>query len=460
MGKIHLIGIGGTGLSAIARVLLERGYAVSGSDRQDSPLAEGLRAAGAQVNIGHAAELVNGAELVIRSSAVPDENVEVQAALRAGVPVLKRADYLGEMLADQMTIAVAGSHGKTTTTGMVAWMLTALNQDPGFIVGGTVANLRTNARAGKGRLFVIEADEYDHMFLGLRPKLAVVTNIEYDHPDFFATAEDFRGAFRDFADRLTEDGTLLVCADDQGAMALRDDLLQSEKLCLSYSIAGREKADVDYRADRLGVQVGAGYRFEVYRHDDFLAEVTLRVPGEHNVRNALAALAVADLLGLNLNKAALALGDYRGVGRRFEVLGEAKGVTVIDDYAHHPTEIRATLAAARECYPGQRIWVVWQPHTYSRTRELREGFANAFGDADRVLVSAVYAAREERPDDFSIEEVIKEMTHPEVRYIQALGDIGEYLMGHLVQGDVVLVLSAGDATMVSAQLVQRLLEEE
>jgi UDP-N-acetylmuramate--alanine ligase len=461
MTHVHLIGIGGTGLSAIALVLLERGYTVSGSDRQISPLAQRVRQAGAQVFHGHSPENVRGADLVVRSSAIPDDNSEVQAALKAGVPVLKRADYLGQLMRDQNTIAVAGTHGKTTTTAMIAWVLTALGQDPSYIIGGVSTNLGTNAHAGKGDTFVVEADEYDRMFLGLNPNLAVVTNIEHDHPDCYPTAADFYQAFVEFAKRLTPrltpQGTLLVNADDPGASRLGQEAAGWGAHVLSYALQSPEK---DYWASALEANPRGGYSFQAH-HAGRSVEVHLQVPGRHNASNALAALAISNQLDLPWGQAAQALGQFSGTGRRFEVLGQAAGITLIDDYAHHPTEIRATLAAARSRYPGRRIWAVWQPHTYSRTRALLDQFRAAFEDADRVLVTEIYAAREAAPQNgFSGEQVAAVIDRPQVAFTPALAQAEAFLLEHLQSDDVVLVLSAGDADRISATVFEALRERQ
>jgi UDP-N-acetylmuramate--alanine ligase len=456
MTHVHFIGIGGSGLSAIARVLLERGYRVSGSDRQPTPLAQALESAGARVFIGHRAENVPGAQLVIRSSAVTDDNPEVQAALRLGIPVLKRSEFLGQLIAEKACIAVAGTHGKTTTTAMLAWALHACGQDPSYVIGGHSANLGANAHAGNGPHFVIEADEYDRMFLGLSPTLAVITNIEHDHPDCYPTAEDFYQAFRQFAARLAPGGSLLACLDDPGAARLASELEVEAVSVITYAI----DAPAKYTARRLAARPGAGYRFEAARAGQPLAQVDLQVPGEHNVRNALAALAACDLLGLPLEQAAAALGSYRGTGRRFELRGEAGGVAVIDDYAHHPTEIRATLAAARARYPGRRLWAAWQPHTYSRTRALFEAFSRAFEQADAVIVTQIYAAREPAPaDGFSGLQVAAAIRHPQVHYQPELAQAARFLLENLQPGDVLLVLSAGDADQISARVLAGLSKE-
>lgn len=460
MTHVHLVGIGGTGLSAIALVLLESGYTVSGSDRQLSPLAMQVQARGAQVIAGHRPENVQGADLVVRSSAVPDDNVEVQAALDAGIPVLKRAEFLGRLMREVHAgtgIAIAGTHGKTTTTAMIAWMLTALGQDPSYIIGGVSTNLGKNAHAGSGSFFVIEADEYDRMFLGLRPQIAVVTNVEHDHPDCYPTPADFRRAFLDFVDRLSPDGTLLACADDPGADWLLEKAAARGIRCLAY---GLDREEYAYLARDLKPENSGGYRFEAFCQASGTISnvpVVLQVPGTHNVKNALAALAVADLLGLPLDAAAQALNEFRGTGRRFEVRAEVAGVVLVDDYAHHPTEIQATLSAARSRYPGRRIWAVWQPHTYSRTRALLPQFLTAFEQADHVLVTPVYAAREEAPrDGFTAAQVAEAILGCPADFVPDLEAAKEYLLANLHSGDVVLVLSAGDADQLNGLLLESL----
>jgi UDP-N-acetylmuramate--alanine ligase len=457
MKHYHLIGIGGTGLSAIARILLEMGYTVTGSDRAESPYTQDLRTAGVTISIGHDPENVAGADMVVRSSAIPDDNPEVAEAIHRGIPVLKRSDFLGSLMEGKTGVAVAGTHGKTTTTSMIAWMLTAVNQDPSFIVGGMLTNLGVNARLGEGDTFVIEADEYDRMFLGLKPAIEVVTNVEHDHPDCYPTPADFQAAFVEFVKRLPADGTLVACAEDPGARQLMVEAEALNKAVIAYGLKPmtEDEQQLEVYTSVLATNDRGGFTFgaEVLGGS---ATVELQVPGKHNVLNALAALTVAQLLGLPLPAAAQALSEFRGNGRRFEVRGRAGEVTVVDDYAHHPTEIRATLSAARSRYPGHRLWVVWQPHTYSRTQTLFSEFAGAFGDADEVIVTEVFAAREPK-QDFSARQVVEAMPRP-AHFIAELKDVSNYLNSNLRPGDVLLVFSAGDADQVSAQVLARLKE--
>jgi len=455
MTRVHFIGIGGSGLSAIARLLKESGYEVSGSDKALSPFAADLQAAGVTVYIGHHPRNVNGADWVVKSSAIADDNPEVRAALQAGIPVYKRSDFLGKLMANKTGIAVAGTHGKTTTTAMIAWMLSALGRDPSFIVGGVMNNYGVNARMGKGTAFVIEADEYDRMFLGLAPRIAVVTNLEHDHPDCYPTFEDMFTAFEQFVNLLPPDGVLIASSEDEGSASLLPRARKSGRHVVAYSVQGEMTINspqwMQARAvkpnDRGGFNFTAGTNIAEAGVQS--VNVSLQVPGEHNVRNALASLSVAAVLGLSLKNAAVALGEFKGTGRRFQVVGEKNGVTVIDDYAHHPTEIRATLAAARARFPGRRILTVWQPHTYSRTQTLFLEFTRAFTDTDLVFVTEVYAAREPR-QEFSSAEVVSAMPHPAARFTNSLAETTEAVLKVIRSGDVLLVLSAGDADQVSA----------
>jgi UDP-N-acetylmuramate--alanine ligase len=452
MTRIHLIGIGGTGLSAIARVLLEMGHTVSGSDRAESPFTRDLQSAGVTIHIGHDPKNITGVDLVVRSSAIPDDNPEVIAARAARIPVLKRADFLGSLMEGKTGVTIAGTHGKTTTTAMIAWLLSELNQDPTFIVGGVPANLGVNARAGKGKTFIVEADEYDRMFLGLKPTIAVVTNIEHDHPDCYPSLADIQTAFMEFVHLLPPDGTLIACAEDSGAYALLTKAKKLGKSVLAYGLkpTASDGRQMETYTNSLSVNGKGGFTFDACVLGK-MATVELQVPGKHNILNALAALTVTQLLGLPLTEAAQALGRFTGTRRRFEVRGEANGVVVIDDYAHHPTEIQATLAAARYRYPRSPLWVVWQPHTYSRTQMLLEDFANSFGNADEVIVTEVYPAREPK-QDFSSEKVVEAMHRP-AHFIAGLPEVSNYLITHLRPGDVLLVLSAGDADQISTDVL-------
>ncbi len=456
MKRVHFIGIGGSGLSAIARLLAESGYIVSGSDQILSPAAIELANAGLRVSEGHMAQNVAGVDLVIRSSAITDDNIEVRAARAAGTPVLKRAEFLDTLTRDKTVIAVAGTHGKTTTTAMIAWVLSQLSMDPSYIIGGISKNLGNNAHAGKGDWLVIEADEYDHMFIGLKPDWMIVTNVEHDHPDCYPSAEAYRQAFTRFVSQLKPGGTLLACLDDPGAAAMLA-ALPAGCRATTYGL----ESQADYRPIVTGGQnFASATQCKIIHHHPkskpaFLTTIRLQLPGRHNLSNALAVIALTHQLRMPLDKVAEALASFSGTGRRFELRGEANGVTIIDDYAHHPTEIKATLSAARSRYAGRRIWAVWQPHTFSRTQALIEAFCAAFDDADRVLVTEVYAARE-KPGAFSASQVVERMTHPAVRFTPTLAETSQYLLQHVQPGDMVLVLSAGDADRIGGEVLQGL----
>lgn len=466
---VHFIGIGGSGLSAIARLLLESGYTVTGSDRVFSPFAQELAAAGVPVAREHSPENVLGADIVVRSSAVPDDHVEVQAALQAGIPVLKRAQFLGQIMENHLGIAVAGTHGKTTITAMIAWLLTSLDQDPSYIVGGTVKSLGgRNAHAGKGPAFVIEADEYDRMFLGLSPDAIVVSYLEHDHPDCFPTPQAYYQAFVEFIHRLQPGGMLLLAQDNPGALRLAEDAPKDTYI----QTYGVDEA-ASYTAENLSANQRGGFDYDACWRSPSgekitLAHISLQVPGEHNVRNSLAALAVIHRFVLPgnipdiLGRSAQALAEFSGTGRRFDLLGEEDGITIINDYAHHPTEIQATLAAARSRYPSRRIWAVWQPHTFSRTRALRDEFARSFSAADHIIISDIYPAREKSQDfdSFSTAQVMDGISHPSAQWIPSLEAISAHLLQQLRPGDVLLVLSAGDADQVSARVLSGLRERK
>ena len=443
--RLHIVGIGGAGMSAIATVLIERGYQVSGSDQAESDVTRSLRDRGAQVVIGHRAENIGEADMVIASSAIRDDNVELAAARQRNIPVNKRARFLGWLMQGALGIAVAGTHGKTTTTAMITQILLGDGRDPSFIVGGMIAETGQSAHAGRDREFVIEADEYDRTFLGLTPTVEVITNVEHDHPDFYPTFEDVVGAFRAFVDLLPANGLLVACGEDAAAAHLA-------KAAPRARLYGFD-AKLDWYATDVRPNNAGGSDFIAYRGGESLGLIRLRVPGRHNVLNALAALAATDFLGVSFSRAQDALSDFRGVGRRFEVRGEVNGVTIVDDYGHHPTEIKATLAGAKLRYPGQAIWAVFQPHTYSRTKTLMNRFAEAFADADHVIVTAIYAARERDTLGISHADVVAAMRHPDARAIDALTDVVTFLREHARPGDVVITFSAGDANKISTQLL-------
>lgn len=458
MEQVHLIGISGTGLSAIARILLERGVKVSGSDRHPNDLASDLVRLGARIHTGHDPDNISGAGLVVRSSAVPDENPEVQAALKAGIPVLKRSEFLPLLLEADDVIAIAGTHGKTTTTAMIAWMLKSLGEDPSYIIGSVAHNLGSNAHAGRSRYFVIEADEYDRMFLGLNPAIAIITTIEHDHPDSFPTPEDFFRAFQDFVSRIQPQGKFIANQDDPGVRNLLAQLDREDLDVITYSTSDPE---ADCFASNLQSEPGSGYNFQFSCAGNHQAAVALQIPGQHNVSNAMAALSVASTLYFPAGRAAGALSSFRGTSRRFEVKGEVAGIILVDDYAHHPTEIGATIQAARLRYPGHALWVVWQPHTYSRIRQLLPQFSPALAGADQVLITPIYAAREDPPaDGFSSQDVANTLAQSNAIYVPGLEEAARHLLERVSPPAVILVLSAGDADQVTKWVLAALTQPE
>ncbi len=450
--RVHFVGIGGIGLSAIAHVMLHQGYIVSGSDRSSNDQTQSLALQGAMVFQGHQASHVGDADVLIISSAIPADNPEVQYARQHGLPVLKRSDMLGDLMKGYTGIAVAGTHGKTTTTSMIVHILSEAGLDPSYIVGGVVTSTGSNAGVGRGDIFVIEADEYDHMFLGLRPSVGVIANVEHDHPDLFPTMNDLVNDFRQFAALVPEAGLLVVGADDPVAMTLGNN---REVLQCPVQSFGIQNPSARWRASDLAPNVAGGMDFALRHDGQHLARVTLRVPGVHNVLNALAAVVVADYCEVPLEDTVAALATFSGAGRRFEIKGVAGGVTVIDDYAHHPTAIQRTLEAARMTYPRADIWAVWQPHTYSRLHALFDDFVAAF-DADtasHVLITDVYAAREQASEGLGVADLIARIDHPDVRHTPALDDAVCALREGIKPGDVVITLSAGDAPQIGISLL-------
>ncbi|MCL4251387.1 MAG: UDP-N-acetylmuramate--L-alanine ligase [Anaerolineae bacterium] len=449
---IHIVGIGGSGMSAIARVLLQKGYLISGSDRQENDFTRALAQMGATIHIGHDAAHVNGADLVLITSAVPPAHVEVAAAQAASIPVYKRSDLMAEIMAGQVCIAVAGVHGKTTTTSMIAHILLQAGRDPSYIIGGVLRTTGVNAAFGRGPAFVIEADEYDHMFLGLRPQVVVIANVEWDHPDFFPTPDAMTQAFERFAALIPQDGELIVCADDGGARAIG----AARTLAgIPVTYYGIDHPLAAWRAVEIDIQPDAT-RFTVMQGDVRQGEVSLRVPGRHNVLNALAALAAATTQAVPFAEAAAALAIFEGAGRRFDVRGECEGIVIIDDYAHHPTAIKATLAAARARYPGHALWAIWQPHTFSRTQALLDEYARAFAEADHVLVTEIYAAREQPLAGVSGAGAARVIQHVDVRHVSRFETAIDLLEREAHSPAVVIIMSAGDAPQIGSEFLRRL----
>ena len=384
---VHMVGIGGIGMSSIAEVLLARGYRVSGSDLRLSDVTDGLEARGATVHEGHAAAQIGDADVVVYSSAIdPAENPETQEAERRRISLIGRAEMLGELMRMKFGVGIAGTHGKTTTTSMVGLVTAHGGFDPTIIVGGKVTAFDSNAVTGEGDIIVIEADEYDRTFLRLTPSLAVITSIEEDHLDIYGDLAAIQDAFTQYANGVPFFGAAILCLDDPNVQAI---IGRIERRIVTYGTARQ----AEFRADALA-RDGLTTRFDVLYRDDRLGRVTLGVPGMHNVRNALAAVAVGHELDLPFDDVAAGLARFTGVRRRFEEVAEAGGITVIDDYAHHPTELVATLEAATQAFADRRLVAVFQPHLYSRTRDFADAFGRSFFNADVLVVTDIYGARE------------------------------------------------------------------
>ncbi len=447
--KIHFIGVGGAGMSALARILLDKGYVVSGSDRKMSATAEQLAARGAEIFEGHDAANVNGADVVVVSTAIPEDNVEVAAAKAQGIRRMHRSDVNAALLNAAKGIAVAGAHGKTTTTSMIGLILEHGGVDPTIIIGGQVDYLADgNARLGRGEYLVSEADESDGSFLKLLPHIAVVTNVENDHMDHYGTMENIKKAFRQFLENTDEKtGTCVLCAENENLRKI------SKNLSRRVVFYGTSE-DADYHAVNIAPE-GNGVAFDVEKDGKMLARVRLNIPGRHNVLNALGAVVTGILCGVSPEKAAEALALFHGAKRRFETKGRAKGVWIVDDYAHHPTEIMATLKAARQTSP-KRLVCAFQPHRYSRTQLLQKEFGGAFREADVLVLTDVYSAGEAPIADVSgrtIVDAVRETTGQETKYIELRADVAPYLAAVVQEGDLVLTMGAGDICRTGEELL-------
>jgi UDP-N-acetylmuramate--alanine ligase len=462
--RIHFVGIGGIGMSGIAEVLLNLGYKVSGSDLKSSAVTQRLAGLGAAVFERHAAENINEAEVVVTSSAIAEGNLEVAEARKLHIPVIPRAEMLAELMRLKYGIAVAGMHGKTTTTSMVAAVLAGGGLDPTVVVGGRVDAMGSNARLGKSQYLVAEADESDRSFLKLSPILAVVTNIDREHMDCYRNMRDVKNTFLEFMDHVPFYGMVVACNDDG---LLRRLLPRVQRRTLTY---GTKRGSDFYiqlnTGNAAGLVRGHGQplsRFRVsYRKQD-LGEFTLHVPGVHNILNATAAIAVGIGLDVGVEPIRATLDQFRGVDRRFDLRGQAAGVSVIDDYGHHPTEIKATLAAARQ-YGFGKVHVVFQPHRYTRTRDLMEEFTSAFGDADSLFVLDIYAASEKPIEGVGAETLaqrIRETMIPKVvQYADSFANAAGSVAAVAQDGDMILTLGAGSVSQLGPIILERLKERE
>jgi UDP-N-acetylmuramate--alanine ligase len=445
---VHFIGIGGIGMSGIAEILLNLGMKVSGSDLRRGPVTDRLVKLGATVYEGHEAGHVAGATVVVTSSAVRADNPEVVEAHLHKIPVIQRAEMLAELMRLKYGIAIAGMHGKTTTTSMVASVLAAGGLDPTVVVGGRVDALGSNARLGTTPYLVAEADESDRSFLKLSPILAVVTNLDREHMDCYRDMADVEDAFLAFMDKVPFYGAVTACVDNPQLKAI---LPRARRRVFTYGFA----PEADYRLEILDRGQGSFARFQVTTASGLLGPFELHVPGRHNVLNATAAVAIAHQLEVSPEKIAEGLSHFRGVDRRFQLRGEERGITVVDDYGHHPTEIRATLAAAREC-GYKKIRVVFQPHRYSRTLDLMDRFREAFKDADSVIVLPIYAASEEPIPGVTAERLAAVIEGPAVEFAADFPKAVAAVVAQAQEGDLILTLGAGNVSQLAPQILAAL----
>ena len=454
---VHFVGIGGIGMSGIAEVLLNMSFRVSGSDLRRSDATARLERLGAKIYEEHAAENVNGAHVVVRSTAVRDDNPEIAEARRHSIPVIPRAEMLGELMRlKPHTVAVAGSHGKTTTTSMVATVLAHANLDPTVVVGGVVGAMGSNARLGKSDLMVVEADESDRSFLMLTPTFAVVTNIDREHMDHYADMTDVRRCFADFVNKVPFYGASILCLDDPHVQAVIPEVVRRR---ITYGLSAQ--ADIAAREVRYDKQFGSV--FQVRREGEPVGEVSLHVPGLHNIYNSLAAVAVGLELEVPFDVIAGALSEFAGVNRRFQFKGEAAGVIVVDDYGHHPTEIRATLVAAKLGSRGRRMVVLFQPHRYTRTQDLMEEFARSFNNADVLMITDIYAASEDPIEGVTAEalvEAVRRFGHKDARHVGTIEEATLALLEEVRPNDMVITLGAGNVYRVGERLPELLRERE
>jgi UDP-N-acetylmuramate--alanine ligase len=451
---IHFVGIGGIGMSGIAEVLLNLGYAVSGTDLKESDTTRRLAGLGARLAYGHAAQHLGDADVVVVSAAVKAGNPEVVEARARGVPVVPRAEMLAELMRMKYGVAVAGSHGKTTTTSLVATVLHAAGLDPTAVIGGKLPQLGSNARLGAGEYLVAEADESDGSFMKLSPTVAVVTNIDPEHLDHYGTLDKLKDTFADFINKVPFYGLGVLCLDDPNVQSL---LPRVEKRHVTYGLTPL----ADFRAVELGFG-GLTSRFTAVVRGQALGPVELAMPGRHNVLNALAVLAVSDFLGVDFAIYQKALAGFQGVGRRFTVRGEVGGVLVVDDYGHHPAEIRATLDGARAGFPGRRLVVAFQPHRFTRTRDLLDEFARAFNEAELVFVSDIYSAGEEPIPGINARRLVDEMRacgHRGANHVPEREELVRALAPRLKAGDILVTLGAGDIWQVGEEVLGRLAEQ-
>ena len=445
--RVHFIGIGGAGMSGLARIALSHGITVSGSDAKDSSVVNALSALGATVSTTHNAANVDGADLVVYSNAISVNNPERMRAAELNIPTLTRAAALSVLMSESKSVAVAGTHGKTTTSSMLAVALQACAADPSFAIGGTITASGSNAHRGTGEIFVAEADESDGSFIEYNPFAAIVTNVEHDHVDFFATAESVAQAFRDFAATIKAGGFLTYCADDAGAVALAESINGTE--LISYGVSESANLHID-QIELLTM----GSTARAIWNGKSVGHIELQVPGHHNLLNAAGVLATGLKLGFGAAELLTGLSTFRGTGRRFELKGTVHGVRVIDDYGHHPTELQVTLEAARRYAADGRLIVIFQPHRYSRTQAFAQGFAEVLDTADRAIVLEVYAASEKPIEGVTSKLITSKMNNGE--YIPNFVEVTDSVIASAEPGDVIMTLGAGDVSSLAPIIVDGL----
>lgn len=451
MKWLHFVGIGGAGMSGIANVFLNLGYKVSGSDLKSSHITKRLEENGAKIFLGHHKDNVpKGIDIIIISSAIPQDNEEILQGKKLNIPIVQRAQMLAKLMERQKSICVAGAHGKTTTTSMIALVLEKNNLDPTIVIGGELNDIGGNAKLGKGEYMIAEADESDGSFLKLLPWSNIITNIEDDHLDYYGSVDNIINAFRDFVALGSRNGYTVLCAEDSLVMKLKESV--PGKL-LTYGFI----PEADYRAKNIEY-VGLKTISDIYYKDEFLGKLELSIPGKHNILNALATIVMCRELGINFQDITCALKGFCGAKRRFQFIGDIRGVKVYDDYAHHPTEIKATLQAARNSYSG-RIIAVFQPHRYSRTKWLAEEFGKSFQDADKVILTDIYSAGE-KPIHGITSQIIADYLpeDSDVEIIKDINNLPQFLFNLVRPNDLVLTLGAGDIDVVGRKLVQILKE--
>lgn len=447
---VHFIGIGGISMSGLAEILMKEGFTVSGSDNKESSLTDHLTDKGAVIFYGQkASNIIDGINVVVYTAAIHEDNEEFMEAKRQGLPMLSRAELLGQLMTNYDTpIAVSGTHGKTTTTSMLSHIFLAGDMDPTISVGGILKAIHGNIRVGSSGLFVTEACEYTNSFLHFFPKISVILNIDADHLDFFKDLDDIRHSFRLFAELLPEDGTLVINGDIENLSYITDGLA-----CRVVTF-GRE-ASLDYSASDIQYDEQGNASFDLIRHGIPSGHVTLSVGGEHNVYNALSAIAVADLLGVSAETIQEGLLSFHGTDRRFEYKGEFNGITVIDDYVHHPTEIEATLKSAAH-YPHRELWCIFQPHTYTRTKALFDEFAQALSHTDHLILADIYAARETDTLGISSEQLARAAASYgcDAIYLPSFDEIEKYVRDHCQSGDLLITMGAGDVVNIGEDLLK------